>query len=93
MKSIVKKLKIPFNEVDCYPLMWFQLNTKISEEFKVYLKQSVAFKYAVIKMIDRRMTSGSSQQANIDMYPVEFLGIELPIPDQDVINEKAEDED
>ena len=31
-------------------------------------------------MIDRLMTSGTAQQANIDMYPIEFYGFELPIP-------------
>lgn len=39
----------------------------------------MAFKYAVIKLIDRNMTSGTAAQANIDMYPMQFQGIELPI--------------
>lgn len=57
-KSIGKLLNITSNKVDCYPLLWFQLDTKVSQEWIVQIRQKVAFKYCVIKMIDRNKTSG-----------------------------------
>lgn len=93
IKSIVKKFKIDSSKVDCYPLIWFQLNVKKSEEFTMHIKQRVAFKYVVIKCLDRLMTSGTTDQANIDMYPVEFRGMPLPIPCENIAesgNQKPE---
>ena len=51
VKSIAKKLKIPPSKIDCYPLLWFRLAPKKKEEWEVELKQKVAFKYSVIKLI------------------------------------------
>lgn len=36
----------------------------------------------VIQLIDRNMTSGQASNANIDMYPLELHGFELPIYSQ-----------
>jgi len=35
IKKICNNFKIPPKKVDCYPLLWFQLDTRISEEWAV----------------------------------------------------------
>ena len=46
----------------------------------------------MIQLLDRNMTSGSASSANIDMYPLEFHGFELPIYSQLEKKSDAKDE-
>ena len=80
-------IKMP--KLDCYPLLWCQ-QEKLSQIWEIIFKQKIAAKYVVIKLISRAPGS-SSYDANLDMFPLHFHGIKLPIPcDSQVSSELPE---
>jgi hypothetical protein len=77
-KAIKEASGLNLYNFDCYPLFWCQ-QEKISLKWAIRLKQRVACKYLVIKLLSRAPGS-SAYDANLDMYPLEFHGYKMPIP-------------
>lgn len=77
-KALEKASDMKIPKLDCYPLLWCQ-QEKVSLKWTVQIKQRVACKYYVLKLLSRAPGS-STYDANLDMYPIEFQGYKLPIP-------------
>lgn len=93
-KKLLKALRdasgLEINKLDCYPLFWCQ-QEKVSQKWAVTVQQRVACKYYVLKLISRAPGS-STHDANLDMFPLEFHGYKMPIPntpeEQELLDEK-----
>ena len=64
--------------LDCQPILWvFQAKERI--KWAVKLKQKVAAKYMVVKLIDIHRPGNGEDSLNFDMFSLEVEGLTLQI--------------
>ena len=74
-----KKIEVALgiNKLDCCPVLWvWQAKEKV--KWTVPLKQKIACKYLLVKMID--IFSQEVVNKNVDMFALEVAGLTLDIP-------------
>ena len=72
------KKRLGVSKLDCYPILWVK-SQPITKLIEHTLKQHIAAKYMVIKLIDSYKNNLNDN--NIDMYNLSLQGIRLDMPE------------